>query len=110
MATQPDDLLSPDNARRRQLNTLIDLSNKFGDSLASAFANNVALSKRLGVEATEQSGGTRQDRTLREPVSRAWATEQAEPPVEPGRQVNLCVTHPACAGCLGLAPRDAQPV
>ena len=47
MAEPKDDLLSPKNNRLRQLNTLIALSNKFGDSLANAFANNVAEGKRL---------------------------------------------------------------
>ena len=47
MADANDDLLSPKKYRDRQLNTLIALSNKFGDSLANAFANNVAEGKRL---------------------------------------------------------------
>jgi phage-related minor tail protein len=47
MADADDDLLSPKKDRDRQLNTLIALSNKFGDSLANAFANNVAEGKRL---------------------------------------------------------------
>ena len=47
MADANDDLLSPKKDRDRQLNTLIALSNKFGDSLANAFANNVAGGKKL---------------------------------------------------------------
>ena len=39
MADTNDDLLSPKKDRERQLGTLIALSNKFGDSLAHAFAN-----------------------------------------------------------------------
>ena len=35
------------NDRKRQLNTLIGLSDKFGDSLANAFAKNVAEGKKF---------------------------------------------------------------
>ncbi len=36
-----------DDDRKRQLNTLIGLSDKFGDSLSNAFAKNIAEGKKF---------------------------------------------------------------
>ena len=44
-------LLSCERDHDRHLNPLIALSSKFGDSLASAFANNVAEGKRVSDDA-----------------------------------------------------------
>lgn len=44
----PISLTDPiDDDRKRQLNTLIGLSEKFGDSLSNAFAKNIAEGKKF---------------------------------------------------------------